>query len=144
VDGYATRSDESQHIKGLASTMLGFIGNRSQWRAKTETKVAFTSLKDKMITNTNIQGNSNGTNNANYNKGPMPNQGGSSQAYESLKQNKNKSYSFRRDKVAQIFRGTLKNDLSLPTNKRPKDADKSDEPNFCPYHRILGHTIEDW
>jgi hypothetical protein len=32
---------------------------------------------------------------------------------------------------------------SLPASKRSKDADKSDEPSFCPYHRVLGHTIED-
>jgi hypothetical protein len=46
-------------------------------------------------------------------------------------------------KVAQIFRGALKNGLALPASKRPEDADKSDEPNFCPYHRVLGHSIED-
>jgi hypothetical protein len=47
-----------------------------------------------------------------------------------------------RDKVAQIFRGALKNSLALPASKRLGDADKSDEPNFCPYHRILGHAIK--
>jgi hypothetical protein len=32
--------------------------------------------------------------------------------------------------------------IKLPS-KRPEDADKSDEPNFYPYHRVLGHSIED-
>jgi hypothetical protein len=38
----------------------------------------------------------------------------------------------------------MKNGLALPASKRPKDANKSDEPNFCPYHRVLGHSIEDY
>jgi hypothetical protein len=37
----------------------------------------------------------------------------------------------------------VKNGLALSASKRPEDADKSDEPNFCPYHRVLGHSIED-
>jgi hypothetical protein len=105
--------------------------------------VAFTSLKDKMVANTNTQSGNSGTSGSNYNKGPRPNPGGSSQGFETLKQKKNKPYSFRRDRVAQIFRGALKNGLALPTSKRPEDANKSDEPNFCPYHRVLGHSIED-
>jgi hypothetical protein len=60
-----------------------------------------------------------------------------------LKQRRSRLYSFRKDKVSQIFKGAVKNDLSLPASQCPEDADKSDEPNFCPYHRILGHTIED-
>jgi hypothetical protein len=37
----------------------------------------------------------------------------------------------------------VKNGIALPASKRLEDADKSDEPNFCPYHRVLGHSIED-
>jgi hypothetical protein len=96
-----------------------------------------------MVANTNTQSDSSGTSDNNYNIGPRPNPGGSSQAFETLKQKKTKSYSFRRDKVDQIFRGAVKNGLALPASKRPEDADKSDEPNFCPYHRVLGHSIED-
>jgi hypothetical protein len=69
--------------------------------------------------------------------------GPTQEAFETLKQKKNKPYSFRRDKVAQIFRGALKNGLALPVSKRPEDTNKSEEPNFCPYHRVLGHAIED-
>jgi hypothetical protein len=29
-------------------------------------------------------------------------------------------------------------------NKHPKDAGKSDNLNYCPYHRILEHTLEDY
>jgi hypothetical protein len=105
--------------------------------------VAFTSLKDIMFANINTQSDNSGTSGNNYNRGPRPNSGGNSQAFETLKQKKTNPYSFRRDKVNQIFRGALKNGLALPASKRPKDTNKSDEPNFCPYHRVLGHTIED-
>jgi hypothetical protein len=105
--------------------------------------MAFTSLKDKMVANINTQDGGSGTSGNNYNRGLRLNSRGSSQAFETLKQKKTKSYSFRRDKVAQIFRGAVKNSLALPVSKRPEDADKSDEPNFCPYHRVLGHSIED-
>jgi hypothetical protein len=66
-------------------TMPSFMSNRPKWGAKAETKVAFTSLKDKMVANTNIQSDDSSTNDNNYNKGSRPNRGGSSQAFESLK-----------------------------------------------------------
>ncbi|KAH7691876.1 Retrotransposon gag domain-containing protein [Dioscorea alata] len=53
-----------------------------------------------------------------------------------------KKYSFRRDKVMKIFKDALKVGLQLAESKRPEEADKKDHPNFCPYHRILGHSIE--
>jgi hypothetical protein len=124
-------------------TVPSFMNNRPQRGAIAELKVTFTSLKDKVVANTNTQSGSSGTSGNNYNRGSRPNLGGSSQAFETLKQKKTKPYSFRRDKVAQIFRGTLKNGLALPASKRPEDANKSNEPNFCPYHRVLGHAIED-
>jgi hypothetical protein len=124
-------------------TVPNFMNNRSQRGARAETKVAFTTLKDKMVANTDTQSGSSSTSGNNYNRGSRPNLGGSSQGFETLKQKKTKPYSFRRDKVAQIFRGTLKNGLALPASKRPDNAGKSDEPNFCPYHRVLEHSIED-
>ena len=60
-----------------------------------------------------------------------------------IEDRRNKPYSFRRDKVAKIFRDALRDKLPLPACKRPEDADKADQPNFCPYHRMLGHTIKD-
>jgi hypothetical protein len=124
-------------------TVPNFMNNRPQRVARAETKVAFTSLKDKMVANMNTQSGSSGTSGNNYNRRPRPNSGGSSQAFETLKQKETKPYSFKRDKVAQIFIGALKNGLALPASKRPEDANKLDEPNFCPYHRVLGHSIED-
>jgi hypothetical protein len=124
-------------------TVPKFMNNKPQRGARAETKVTFTSIKDKMVANTNTQSGNSDTSGNNYNRGPRPNSGGSSQAFETLTQKKTKPYSFRREKVAQIFRGALKNGLDLPASKRPEDANKSDEPNFCPYHRVLGHVIED-
>jgi Retrotransposon gag protein len=124
-------------------TVPNFMNNRPQRGARAEAKVAFTSLKDKMVANADTQSSNNGTNGNNYNKGPRPNPGGSLRGFETLKQKKTKPYSFRKDKVAQTFRGALKNGLALPASKRPEDTNKSDEPNFCPYHRVLGHSIED-
>jgi hypothetical protein len=46
--------------------------------------------------------------------------------------------------VAQIFRAVINNGLSPPASKRTEDANKSDKSNFCPYHRVLGHIIEDY
>jgi hypothetical protein len=62
-----------------------FMNNRPQRGARTETKMAFTSLKDKMVANTNTQSDSSGTSGNNYNRGPRPNPGGSSQTFETLK-----------------------------------------------------------
>jgi hypothetical protein len=54
-------------------TKPSFISNGPQQGAKTETKVAFMSLKNKMVVNTNIQSGGSSTNDNNYNKGPRPN-----------------------------------------------------------------------
>ncbi|KAH7690271.1 NAD(P)-binding domain-containing protein [Dioscorea alata] len=55
----------------------------------------------------------------------------------------NKNYSFRRDKVHKIFKDAMREGLQLPECKRPEEQSKKDHPNYCPYHRVLGHTIED-
>jgi hypothetical protein len=136
------RSVSNMEMMSL-NTVPSFMNNRPQRGARAKTKVAFTSLKDKMVANTNTQSGNNGMSGNNCNRGPRPNSGGSSQAFETLNQKKTKPYSFRRDKVAKIFRRAVKNGLALLASKCPKDADKSDEPNFCPYHRVLGHSIED-
>lgn len=41
----------------------------------------------------------------------------------------------------KIFKDTLKVGLQLPESKWPEEIDKKDHPNFCPYHKILGHSI---
>jgi hypothetical protein len=60
-----------------------------------------------------------------------------------LKARKNKPYSFLKSKTARIFEQALKSGLMLPTCKRPTDINRASEGEFCPYHRVLGHTIEE-
>lgn len=88
--------------------------------------------------------NNGGNGNSNNNNQVKPTYGGNnSRPPITLSEMKNKPYSFRRDKVEKIFRDAMNNGLRLPESKRPGDMEKSDDPNFCPYHRLLGHPIED-
>lgn len=66
-----------------------------------------------------------------------------SQEKNTLAELKNKTYSFGRDKVAKAFNMMVQSGLSLPACKRPMEAGMTNDHNYCPYHRILGHTIED-
>jgi hypothetical protein len=64
-------------------------------------------------------------------------------AMTTLRVKRSKPYSFRKDKTTQIFEQAMKNGLPLPACKRPEDIRRAEEGDFCPYHRILGHTIEE-
>lgn len=55
----------------------------------------------------------------------------------------NQVYSFECDKVKKIFDDAMKNELQLPESKHPSEASKTDDPNYCLYHQIVSHTIED-
>jgi hypothetical protein len=66
-----------------------------------------------------------------------------SQEKKTLTELKNKTYSFSNDKVAAMFQVLTRSGLKLPECKRPLEANMTNEPNYCPYHRILGHKIED-
>jgi hypothetical protein len=45
--------------------------------------------------------------------------------------------------VAKIFKEAIENGLILPANKRPTEMEKYSDSNYCHYHRVLGHPIED-
>ncbi|MQL71230.1 hypothetical protein Taro_003548 [Colocasia esculenta] len=48
------------------------------------------------------------------------------------------------DHTKMLFKLCMKNDLlKLPAIRRPSETDRVDEPNYCLYHRMLGHSIED-
>ena len=32
--------------------------------------------------------------------------------------------------------------IELPESKRPEEVERTDHPNYCEYHRIIGHPIE--
>ncbi|MQL89747.1 hypothetical protein Taro_022322 [Colocasia esculenta] len=62
----------------------------------------------------------------------------------SLPQRMSTPYSFKRDHTKMLFKLCMKNDLlKLPAMRRPSEADRVDEPNYCLYYRMLGHSIED-
>ena len=51
----------------------------------------------------------------------------------------NKQYSFKDEHVDSLFKLLNKsNRLKLPEARRPEEVNKSDNPNFCLYHRMLG------
>lgn len=54
-----------------------------------------------------------------------------------------KEYSLKRESVAKLFRQALKAGLELPECKRPEESDQTSNPNYCPYHRVVSHPIED-
>lgn len=46
-------------------------------------------------------------------------------------------------KVAQLFKQALMADLQLLECKRLEEAEQTNNPNYCLYHRVLDHPIED-
>jgi hypothetical protein len=61
-----------------------------------------------------------------------------------LTERQNREYSFPVDEVGDLFAGLLQLKLiELPNSKRPEEANMFKDPNFCHYHRILGHTLKD-
>ena len=61
---------------------------------------------------------------------------------KTLKEAERMPYSFRQDAVIGIFRMAIRNGLQLPESKRPNEAMKTNDPEFCPYHRVVSHKIE--
>ena len=54
-----------------------------------------------------------------------------------------KNYPFLESDVPGIFDDLVKEKLiDLPEMKRPDEAGKVNDPNYCKYHRLVGHPIE--
>jgi len=54
-----------------------------------------------------------------------------------------KSYSFKDEHVVSLFKLLQKsNRLKLQEVRRPKEVGKTDDPNYCLYHRILRHPTK--
>ena len=52
----------------------------------------------------------------------------------------NKQYSFKDEHVDSLFKLLNRsNRLKLPEARRPEEVGKTDNPNYCMYHRMLGH-----
>ena len=55
----------------------------------------------------------------------------------------NKQYSFKDEHVDLLFKLLNKsNRLKLPEARRPEEVGKTDNPNYCLYHRMLGHPTK--
>ena len=60
-----------------------------------------------------------------------------------LKERKQKVYPFPDEDVPNILEQLLQLKLiELPECRRPEDMGKVDDPNYCKYHRIIGHPIQ--
>ena len=54
----------------------------------------------------------------------------------------NKQYSFKDEHVDSLFKLLNKsNKLKLPEARRPDEVDKTDNPSYCLYHRMLGTLL---
>ena len=50
-------------------------------------------------------------------------------------------YDFKEDQVVATFDTLLKSGrIKLPEAAKPEEADKTNDPSYCAYHRFLGHT----
>ena len=60
-----------------------------------------------------------------------------------FKEREQKVYPFPDEDVPNILEQLLQLKLiELPECKRPEDMGKVDDPNYCKYHRIIGHPIQ--
>ena len=52
-------------------------------------------------------------------------------------------YPFLDSDVSEIFDELLElKVIDLPEMKRPDEAGKTDDPNYCKYHRLVSHPLE--
>ena len=57
----------------------------------------------------------------------------------------NKLYSFKDEHIVSLFKLLQKsNRLKLPKIRCPEEVEKTNNPIYCLYHRILGHPIKNW
>ena len=61
---------------------------------------------------------------------------------DALKERQEKFYPFPDSDVADMLEQLLEKQLiQLPECKRPKQAEKVDDPNYCKYHRVISHPV---
>ncbi|KAL0415952.1 UNVERIFIED_CONTAM: hypothetical protein Slati_3427100 [Sesamum latifolium] len=62
-----------------------------------------------------------------------------------LREMQARQYPFLDSDVSGIFDDLLEaNLIYLPKMKRPKEAERKDDPKYCKYHCLVGHTIQDY
>ncbi|KAL0925262.1 hypothetical protein M5K25_003581 [Dendrobium thyrsiflorum] len=64
--------------------------------------------------------------------------------HQYLQERLNKEYPFKRESVRKILKFLVKkNILAFPANKRVEEEGQTEHPLYCPFHRHIGHVIED-
>ncbi|KAL0455820.1 UNVERIFIED_CONTAM: hypothetical protein Slati_0921200 [Sesamum latifolium] len=67
-----------------------------------------------------------------------------SQRKLTLKEMQARQYPFLDSDIPGIFDDLLEaNLIDLPKMKHPEEAERKDDPKYCKYHRLVGHTIQD-
>ena len=62
---------------------------------------------------------------------------------EEYERRKKIKYSFD-ENVEEIFRTLLEHGkLELPLSKTPTQEGRRDDPNYCPYHRMISHPLKE-
>ena len=104
---------------------------RTSDERKIESNKKPTKKGESMATFVNTKENNNGKNNEQARR-------------PSLKERKEVKYSFHDDDVEAIFKQLMKEKaIKLPEPKRPSEVDKTDDPKYCPYHRIVSHPLKE-
>ncbi|KAA0032650.1 retrotransposon gag protein [Cucumis melo var. makuwa] len=68
---------------------------------------------------------------------------GDEKRQSTLKERQEKVYPFSDSDVADMLEQLLENQLiQLSECKRPEQAGKVDDPNYCKYHRVISHPVE--
>ena len=81
------------------------------------------------------------TNGGNINKNGKQKEEGRQPA---VQERKEKKYPFDDDDVQGIFDELMATKaISIPEPKQPKEVNKTNDPRYCPYHRIISHSIKD-
>ncbi|KAL0918561.1 hypothetical protein M5K25_010575 [Dendrobium thyrsiflorum] len=66
------------------------------------------------------------------------------ESQQSLQEKLNKEYPFKRESVRKIFKFLIKkNILAFPINHKVGEEEQTDHPLYCPFHRHIGHVLED-
>lgn len=62
--------------------------------------------------------------------------------HPSLQEREARDYSFKREKTRELFEELLEqNILTLPEIRRPNEVGWTNNPKYCPYHRLISHLV---
>ncbi|KAL0925946.1 hypothetical protein M5K25_004323 [Dendrobium thyrsiflorum] len=66
------------------------------------------------------------------------------ESQQSLQEKLNKEYPFKRESIRKIFKFLIKkNILAFPINHKVDEKEQTEHPLYCPFHRHIGHVLED-